>query len=146
MIGRTYFCLHNDAREQGKLSIIAYFTLSNRAIDISELGKNKKKAVLGDYPGRDGLKYAPTFLIGQLGRSDNYSHEDLPGDILINECYYMLSAVSKIIGGKTLVLDCRGHMYDNFYYEQGFKKLYDQPDENGLWTVYKKLNFDEYAN
>ena len=37
-------------------------------------------------------------------------------------------------------------MYEKFYEGQGFKKLYDDVNEEGLYTLYKKINFEEYWN
>jgi len=35
-------------------------------------------------------------------------------------------------------------MFSKFYEKQDFKKLYDKVDEEGLYTLYKKIDFSEY--
>ena len=40
--------------------------------------------------------------------------------------------------GNLIVLECREHMYDKFYEGQGFKKLYDELNDESLYTLYKK--------
>ena len=142
--GRTYLCLDNKAKEQGKLSIIAYFTISFTAMRIDGLSSSKKKKVLGDYPGRDTITFAPSFLIGQLGRSDSYSQKYISGHDLLKECYHMLSLAYGVIGGQMVILECREHMFSKFYENYGFKKLHDDLNEDGLYTLYQKINFDEY--
>ena len=106
--------------------------------------KKKKRKVLGNYPGRDGLSSIPTYLIGQLGRSDLYTKEDLPGEQLLNECYHAISKAARIVGGKIIILECREKMYDKFYKNQGFNDLYGELSEEGLYTLYKKIDFSEY--
>lgn len=142
-IGKTYLFIDADALNNEKFILMAYTTVAHTTIDISRLGKNKKKTVLGNYPGRDGLNSFSAFLIGQLGRSDTYTHVDLPGDILLNEAYHIISEASKIIGGNLLVLECREHMFEKFYSKHGFNKLYDEL-EDGLYTLYQRLNFQDY--
>ena len=112
---------------------MAYFTIAQKSIDISVLSKKKKRKVLGEYPGRDGLNSVPAYLIGQLGRCDKYDSNDLSGQQLLNECYHAISLATMIVGGNLLVLECREHMYDKFYCNQGYKKLYDELNEEGLY-------------
>lgn len=37
-------------------------------------------------------------------------------------------------------------MYDKFYEGQGFKKLYDELNDESLYTLYKKIDFTDYWN
>lgn len=37
-------------------------------------------------------------------------------------------------------------MYDKFYEKKGFKKLYDELSDEGLYTLYQKINFEDYWN
>jgi hypothetical protein len=144
--GKTYLCIDKSELDNGKFIVIAYFTLAQKSLDISNLSKNKKRKVLGEYPGRDGLNSVPAYLIGQLGRCDNCSKEDLMGQQILNECYHAISLAARVVGGNLLVLECREHMFEKFYKDQGFKKLYNELNEEGLYTLYKKINFDEYWN
>ena len=145
-IGKTYLCVDEDELQEGNFKIMAYFTIAQRSIDITEISSKKRKKMLGSFPGRDNLKSISAFLIGQLGRSDEYSNEDLSGQQILNECYHAISLAAKIVGGKLLVLECREHMYGKFYEKQGFKKLYDKLNDEGLYTLYKRMDFSEYWN
>lgn len=144
--GKTYLFVDKNKLSESKFEILAYFTIAQKSIDISSLSKKRKRKVLGEYPGRDNLSSVPAFLIGQLGRCDNYNFNDIGGQQLLNECYHAISVAAKVIGGNLLVLECRECMYEKFYERQGFKKLYDDVNDEGLYTLYKKINFDEYWN
>lgn len=145
-IGKTYLCIEEEGLQAGKFKIMAYFTIAQRSVDITEISSKKRKKMLGSFPGRDNLKSISAFLIGQLGRNDEYSNDDLSGQQLLNECYHAISLAAKIVGGKLLVLECREHMYEKFYEKQGFKKLYDKLNEEDLYTLYKRIDFSEYWN
>lgn len=144
--GKTYLAVDAQKLSDGIFDVIAYFTIAQNSLDISQLSGKKKRRVLGRYPGRDSLKSVPTYLIGQLGRSDEYTNADLSGQTLLNECYHAISLAAKVIGGNLIILECREHMYEKFYEGQGFKKLYDDVNEEGLYMLYKKINFEEYWN
>lgn len=142
--GKTYLCLDKEKLLNGEFVVMAYFTIAQRAVDISEMSAAKRKKVLGSHPGRDSIKNVSAFLIGQLGRCDDYTNDDLSGEQILKECYHAISMAAKIIGGKLLVLECREHMFSKFYEKHGFKKLYDKLNEEKLYTLYKKIDFREY--
>ena len=142
--GKTYLCVDSEKLEEGEMSIMAYFTIAQKSVDITSLSNKKKRKVLGDYPGRDHLETIPAYLIGQLGRSDQYSNDDLSGEQILNECYHAISLAAMIVGGNMLVLECRQHMFGKFYEKQGFKKLYNEVNDEDLFTLYKKIDFSEY--
>lgn len=144
--GKTYLVIDSEKLENGIFEIMAYFTIAQRSVDISKLSNKRKRKVLGDYPGRDIIKSAPAFLIGQLGRCDDYCNDDLSGQQILYECYHVISLAAQVVGGNLLVLECREHMFGKFYEEQGFKKLYDELNEENLYTLYKKIDFSEYWN
>ena len=142
--GKTYLFIDTDRLKKGNFDIIAYFTIAQKSLDISSLSKKKKRKLLGEYPGRDSLSSVPTFLIGQLGRCDRYKGDDLTGQQILNETYHAISLAARVVGGNLIVLECREHMFHKFYEEQGFIKLYDEFNEEGLYTLYKKIDFREY--
>lgn len=142
--GKTYLCVDKGKLEEGEFVILAYFSIAQRAVDISELSNKRKRKVLGEYPGRDSVKAVPAFLIGQLGRCDDCTSEELSGQQILNECYHAISLAARIVGGKLLILECREHMFEKFYEKQGFKKLYNDLNEEKLYTLYKQIDFKEY--
>ena len=142
--GKTYLFLDKEKLDDGEFVIMAYFTIAHRAVDISDMSLSKRRKVLGEHPGRECIKSVSAFLIGQLGRCDDYTNDDLSGEQILDECYHAISMAAKLIGGKLLVLECREHMFSKFYEMQKFKKLYDKLNEEGLYTLYKKIDFSEY--
>lgn len=143
--GKTFLLIDYDIlTKENRLVIAAYFTLANTAIDLSNFSDPKKKKVVGDFPGRSTRDNFPAFLIAQLGRCDAYSHEDLNGDAILNECFHHLKNAAEIIGGKLVVLECREHMFNMVYEKLGFHKLVDELNADNLYMLYKRVNFKEY--
>lgn len=145
-IGKTYLLVDLDKLMQGTFSVMAYYTIAQRAIDISELSAKRKRKLLGDYPGRDSLKSIPAYLIGQLGRSDVYTSDEISGEQILNECYHSISIAAQVVGGNLVMLECRAKMFERVYKDKGFRKLYDELNEENLYTLYKKIDFTEYWN
>ena len=142
--GKTYLILDSAELENKNFVIAAYFTIAQKSVDISEVPAKKRRKMLGAYPGRDKLKSIPAYLIGQLGRCDSYSSQQLPGDVILSECYHAISLASRIVGGNLVVLECREGMFSKVYEKLGFKKLYTSLNEENLHTLYKKIDFDDY--
>lgn len=142
--GKTYLILDSAELENKNFVIAAYFTIAQKSVDISEVPAKKRRKMLGSYPGRDKLKSIPAYLIGQLGRCDSYSSQQLPGNVILNECYHAISLASRIVGGNLIVLECREGMFSKVYEKLGFKKLYNSLNEENLHTLYKKIDFEDY--
>lgn len=142
--GKTYLIIDDKKLQEGEFIVVAYFTIAQTSICISDLSKKRKRKALGEYPGRDNVNSVPAYLIGQIGRSDNYTNVDLSGQELLNECYHSISMASMIVGGNLVVLECRECMLGKFYESQGFRKLYDELNGDKLYTLYKKISFGEY--
>lgn len=143
--GKTHLLVDMDKLINDKEFVVAaYFTTAQKSVDISEISKAKRKRMLGMHPGRDGLQSVPAYLIGQIGRNDAYTHEQLPGQQILNECYHTISLAAQVVGGNLIVLECREKMFERFYQGQDYKKLYDELNDEGLYTLYKKIDFSEY--
>lgn len=143
--GKTYLIIDKDKLiDEQELIIIAYFTIAIKSLDISALSAKHKREIFGAYPGRDTLNSIPGYLIGQLGRSDTYSSQDISGETILNECYHAISKAAKAVGGRVVVLECREWMFEKFYKQQGFKMFYKEQTKEQLYTLYKRINFEEY--
>ncbi|HBV82579.1 MAG TPA: hypothetical protein DEB74_07245 [Lachnospiraceae bacterium] len=144
--GKTYLILDTEELKNANFVIMAYFTIAQKSVDISAISNKQKRKMLGAYPGRDNLKSISAYLIGQLGRCDSYSHQQLSGEDILNECYHAISMAARIVGGNLIILECRECMFSNFYEKYGFKKLYNDLSEDNLYTLYQKVDFKDYWN
>ncbi len=142
-IGKTFLFVNEAQLNEGNFIVDAYVTVATKAIDISEMSKNGRRKMLSDYPGRDVLKSIPAFLIGQLGRAEFCDKNEVTGEDLLNECYYIFKRAANLIGGVVIVLECREHMYEKFYGKQGFRKIRPDLNEDNLFELYKKVSFEE---
>lgn len=144
--GKTFLFLDKTELSNGNFVVIAYFTIAQKSIDLSGLSNKKKRKVFGEYPGRDSFNSLPAYLIGQLGRSDSFSGADLPGEVILNECYHAISIAARYVGGSVVILECREHMFEKFYKDKGYKLLYDSLNDQKLYTLYQKISFSAYWN
>ena len=143
---KTYLILDKEELDKGSFIVMAYFTIAQKSVDISAISNKQKRKMLGSYPGRDNLKSIPAYLIGQLGRSDSYSSQQLSGTDILNECYNAISMAARIVGGNLIILECRECMFSNFYEKHGFKKLYNDLSKDKLYTLYLKVDFKDFWN
>lgn len=143
--GKSFLVIDDDLFQQEKeIRIIAYYTLALTAIDTSTYSDNKKKKIVGDYPNRTQRNSFPAFLIGQLGRDDRYSKEQLDGKTIMCEVYHTLKTANSIIGCKLVVLECREHMFEKVYSNLGYKKMVDELNDYGLYMLYNRVDFNSY--
>lgn len=135
--GKTFLILDKQKMVNGELNVAAFFTIGQVSLDISVLSQKRKRKIVGNFPGRDNINSLPAYLIGQLGRSDEYSKTMMPGKLILDECYSRIRAAQVIVGGKIMILECREALQE-FYKSQDFKQLNDK-NEQGLYTYYKKI-------
>lgn len=138
--GKTFLFFDRVEFLQEDYNVVAFFTIGYTSVDISAISSKKRRKMLGNYPGRDKLNHIPAFLIGQLGKNDNYNYY-LDGEVILKEAYSAIKKANVIIGGKLLILECREPMFDKFYKNYDFQKLYPEVDDDNLLTLYKKINF-----
>ncbi|HAB0009505.1 TPA_asm: hypothetical protein GIN74_08885 [Listeria monocytogenes] len=143
-LGRTFLFLDEAKLVEKVFSVMGFFTTAQTSYDITVLSKKRRRKVLGSaVPGRDTLNSFPAFLIGQIGRNDQYTSNDLTGETMLNECFLQLKQVSKITGGEHVILECREYMFEKFYEAQGFHKFVEDTTSDGLLTLYNRIKFNE---
>ena len=89
--------LDEEALTDGKIAIIAYFTVSMKALNLREgISKNVRKHLdgLGNKQGSTFVVY----LIGQLGKNDTYRSE-IDGKELITRAIATIKEAYEIVGG-----------------------------------------------
>lgn len=104
--GKTYLCVDEEALEKNEFIVMAYFTIAQKSLDISNLSKKKKRKVLGEYPGRDNLNSVPAYLIGQFRKLQRFTRL----------CFDSSSFIYAIVGNNRYYKNCgkpRRQCYDN---------------------------------
>ncbi len=137
--GKTYLVIDTNKLDTYTFEIIAFFTVGLTSVDISKMSQKKKKKVLGTLPGRDSKDSVPAFLIGQFGRNENYTKDDITGEVLLAECFEQLKRVQGIVGGKMIVVECRESLL-KFYKKHAFKQIEENASKEGLFSLYRRLN------
>ena len=131
---RTYF-LANEDKE-----IAGYFTLSIGFADISN-------SVGLSHEEKEMLKMSkcpdyriPCYLIGQLGRNDSVSHDELPGDGILSRALAVLVDVKDQIGGKFVIVECEDHLVGMYQSEKFGFRLFNTPSKKRKYSqLYRML-------
>lgn len=95
----VYLVLDEDAFDNGDLKIIAYFTLSNKVLDLPESDVSKSK--VKDVSGIKNAEYVHFILIGQLGK---FISDDFTAGITSNE---ILEYAFEVIYNVNYLIPCR---------------------------------------
>lgn len=94
--------------ENGNLAAI--FTLAHKALEISDKGLSETvRRKLRRFSNLDETKDSynvSAFLIGQFGKNDAYSSENISGVGLMDRTFDILLKVQHDIGGSIVYLDC----------------------------------------
>ena len=101
--------------------IIAYFSLAIKIFKIYKPTKTKRKKLQGSKDLSHDYFYA--FLIGQIGRNDSYSKEEIDGDKIFDYIYGILKIVHKHIGGRIILIECDNKRLKEYYNSKGFNDL-----------------------
>lgn len=128
--------------EEDGICVPAFFAIGLTAVQVAdEDGKvrgNAKKKLLGGTPQlRSGV--VGSYCITDLARSDEYSSEDLPGSIILDEAKKVIRDVQSQCGGRIITVDARPEVFRSLYEPQGFKQLATRvspnDDEDGEFVV-----------
>ncbi|MBR3318554.1 MAG: hypothetical protein IKG21_12115 [Atopobiaceae bacterium] len=138
---RTYLIVDLDAilARTPHVSIQAYFTIAQHALDVSELMGDASNADVVDYllgsGARDGSAPAtvPGYLIAQFAK-DRSHRQSAKGFLQLAQT--IIERASSLAGGMYIVLDCGSARLKDYYEELGFVCI-DDRDEGGDAHVYQ---------
>jgi hypothetical protein len=134
-ISRTYlYVLENEERSH----IVAYFSVGITATSFEGVSTSRKSKVLGGTPGRDSQDHFGGIIIGEVGRNDRYSGDDLSGREMIADAEEIIEQGRNFLGGKIVYLDCREALI-KFYERNGYTKVVDSPYPNGFYKMFRTL-------
>ena len=120
------------------LKIIAYYTIALKPL---VLGRNVSKTFHKKLEGVSvSNNILPAFLIGQLGRNDNYQKDDLSGGEMLSFVFDTISKVQTLIGGRIVLVECEDVPEIRAFYENnGFDFLKSRTNDDYLLIQYVKL-------
>lgn len=126
MRSRTYLIFDTKImQDSGELKLLGYFTISLKVLDIPEgLDADEIVRLDGKYAEFHGepIKSLPCYLIGQLGRSDCASHDELNGSEILEEALRVIRQSHDAVGGRIILIECKENKkLVDFYKDNGFE-------------------------
>ena len=132
---RTYLVTNENDDILGYFSLALsvvdiYFSLALSVVDIPPgISKAMMKKMRGF--GRYSADSVPCYLLGQLARDDNASHDDLMMRDFIDFAIEYVMAAKQYVGGRFLLIDCVDDLVD-LYERHDFIKINKTGDLNQL--------------
>jgi hypothetical protein len=133
-LSRTYLYITDDVYQR----IAAYFSVAIAATSFQGISKSRKAKVLGFKPGRDTKDHFGGILIGQLARSDLFDQSAINGKKMIDDAKDIIKQGRYFLGGKIVYLDCKEPLIE-FYQENGYSLVVQEPFPNGYYKMFKTL-------
>ena len=131
-IART-FVLVNYAKNE----VVGYFTISMKSLNTDGMSKTSIKKIDGVSNSRVCIH---SFLIGQLGISDNYAKYKL-GILLLDDAFSKIEMAHDLVAGRYILVDAVNHKkIINFYTEYGFTLLdtnIKESENRSMRMIYK---------
>ena len=131
-IARTFVLVNNDKNE-----IVGYFTISMKSLSTNGMSKTSIKKIDGISNSRVCIH---SFLIGQLGISDNYAEYKL-GTLLLDDAFSKIEIAHDLVAGRYILVDAINHeKVLNFYTENGFALLdtnVEESEDGSIRMIYK---------
>jgi len=114
-IARTFVLVNSSKNE-----IVGYFTISMKSLSTNGMSKTSIKKIDGVSNSRVCIH---SYLIGQLGISDNYAQYKL-GTLLLDDAFLKIEMAHDLVAGRYILVDAINHeKVLNFYTENGFATL-----------------------
>lgn len=131
---RTYLVVDLDKifARNPKVEILAYFTITQHRLDISELMRDESMAEVGSYLLGDdttGTRTANGYLIVQFAKDARHHPYDAKGFLQFAQT--TIERASELVGGTYIVLDCGAERLRDYYRDSGFECIGEREDESG---------------
>lgn len=131
---RTYLIVDLDeifARDP-RVKILAYFTITQHRLDISELMQDESMAEVGSYLLGDdatGSRTVSGYLIVQFAKDARLPPGNAKGFLQFAQT--TIGRASELVGGTYIVLDCGAERLRDYYRDSGFVCIGERVDESG---------------
>ena len=132
-ISRTFVLVNTNRNE-----VVGYFTISMKSLSTNGMSKTSIKKIDGVSNSRVCIH---SFLIGQLGISDNYAEYKL-GTLLLDDAFSKIEMAHDLVAGRYVLVDAINHKkVIKFYSESGFALLDTnvEESENGSTRMIYKI-------
>ena len=131
-IARTFVLVSTNENK-----IVGYFTISMKSLSTNGMSKTSIKKIDGVSNSRVCIH---SFLIGQLGISDNYAEYKL-GTLLLDDAFSKIEMAHDLVAGRYILVDAINHKkVINFYKESGFALLdtnLEESENGSIRMIYK---------
>jgi len=128
---RTYLILDEEALKDRKINIIAYFTVSMKALILREEISKSVRRNLDGLGNKEGSTFV-VYLIGQLGKNDAYCSE-INGKEIIKCAIDTIIEAYEIVGGRYILVECEPiPKLRTLYENNGFTFLQESIDNDSL--------------
>ena len=131
-IARTFVLVNSSENE-----IVGYFTISMKSLSTNGMSKTSIKKIDGISNSRVCIH---SYLIGQLGISDNYAQYKL-GTLLLDDAFLKIEIAHDLIAGRYILVDAVNHeKVINFYIDNGFTLLdtnLEESEDDSRRMIYK---------
>ena len=131
-IARTFVLVNNSENE-----VVGYFTISMKSLSTNGMSKTSIKKIDGVSNSRVCIH---SFLIGQLGISDNYAEYKL-GTLLLDDAFSKIEMAHDLVAGRYVLVDAINHKkVIKFYRESGFALLdtnLEESENGSIRMIYK---------
>jgi len=131
-IARTFVLVNSDKKD-----VVGYFTISMKSLSTNGMSKTSIKKIDGVSNSRVCIH---SFLIGQLGISDNYEEYKF-GTLLLDDAFSKVEMAHDLVAGRYILVDAVNHKkVIKFYTEYGFALLdtnLEESENGSIRMIYK---------
>lgn len=109
---------------------LGFISLALSTVQItSSISATLQKKIRGF--GKSSAEYIPCYLIGQIARFDNHSHNEFPGELMFEAISTMIDSSKSQFGGRIVSIDCKDSLIE-YYKHFGFQVLNRIDDLNQM--------------
>jgi hypothetical protein len=114
---RTYVFL--SPGDEDDIVVPAFFSVSMTTLDFGRATRSKSKQLMGNI----SMETTGAFSIVELARCDTFTHEELPGPVILREALDVIEKAREHIGGRFVVVDSQAEVFERLYKAEGFKRV-----------------------
>ena len=102
------------------IDVAGFFTVGMTALNLQKATSSARKRLMGDV----SVVQTGAYSIAELARSDDYSSEQLPGRVILDEAKEVIRRARGYIAGRFVVVDAREEVFSHLYEPAGFRKIH----------------------